>query len=145
MAFRIIQPNDHRAEEDDESPTAAKRCDLIGKPFAESELPLELFADVAGENLMLVQAFDNFVVERRKFADLLLQNFLHVIFPEFAQIVHANETFVVALGHAFLDEFEKRRPDQFRDHAVMRRPWFFADLADECGGCGFGHRMRSGK
>jgi len=36
----------------------------IDKPFAESKLPLELFADVAGENLVLVQAFDNFVVER---------------------------------------------------------------------------------
>ena len=118
---------------------------MIGQPFAESELPLELFADVAGENLVLVQAFDNFVVERGQFADLLLQNFLHVIFPEFAQIVQANETLIVPLGHAFLDELSERRPDQFRNHAVMRRLWFFADLADECGGCGFGHGMRSGK
>src|SRR4029453_13497944 len=111
----------HRAEEDDKSPAAAKRGYLIGQPFAESELPLELFADVAGENLMLVQAFYNFVVERGQFADLLLQNFLHVLFPEFAQIVQADETGPVPIGHSLFDKFEKRRPDQFGQHAVVRR------------------------
>ena len=90
---------------------------------------------------MLLQAFDDFVIERRKFADLILQNFLHVIFSEFTEIVQANETFAVQLGHAFPDELEERRPDQFCDLSLVRRSRFFADLADVCSGRALLHRI----
>ena len=69
---------------------------------------------------MLLQAFDDFLVECGKFADLVLQHFLHVIFAEFAQIIQTDKTFIVPLGHAFLDELNQRRPDQFGDRALMR-------------------------
>ena len=47
--------------------------------------------DVAGKNLVLLQALDDFLVERGKFADLVLQDFFYVILAEFAQIVEADE------------------------------------------------------
>jgi hypothetical protein len=90
---------------------------------------------------VLLQAFDDFLVERREFADLLLQNFLHVIFAEFAQVIEADKTFVVPAGLTFFDELKKRRPNQFRNHSAVRRFRFFANLADKCGGSGFAHRI----
>src|ERR1043166_10042675 len=41
------------AKQDDESPTTAEGRDPVGEAFAESELLIELFADVAGENFVL--------------------------------------------------------------------------------------------
>src|SRR4029079_8346558 len=55
-----------RAKCDEKFPTAAKLSDVIGEPLAESQLFLELLADVAGENFMLLQALDHFLVERGK-------------------------------------------------------------------------------
>ena len=52
-------------------PTAAKLCDVVGEALAESEFPFELFAEVAGKNLVLFQAFDHFLVQRGKFANLV--------------------------------------------------------------------------
>src|SRR6266496_4336786 len=75
------------AEEDDKSPATAKRGYLMGQPFAESELLFELFADVVRKNLVLLQTFDDFVVECGEFSDLLLKHFLDVIFPEFTKII----------------------------------------------------------
>ena len=60
---------------------------------------------------MLFQAFDDFLVERGKFADLVLQDFFYVILSEFAQIVETDESFAILAGPLFLDELEKRRPD----------------------------------
>jgi len=56
---------------------------------------------------MLLQAFDDFVIECRKLADLILQNLFHVIFAEFAEIIKADKPFAVLLRHSFLDELEK--------------------------------------
>jgi len=53
--------------------------------------------------------------------------------------IEANETFLVQVGHFLFDELEKRRPNQFRDHSVVRRPRFFANLTDQWCGCGFAH------
>ena len=118
---------------------------MIGQPFAESELPLELLLDVAREDFMLVQTFDDFLIQRRKFAEFVLKHVFDIFLPELAEILQANETFVVPLGHAFLDELSERWPDQFRDHAVMRRLRFLADLADNCGGRCFTHRISLSK
>jgi hypothetical protein len=70
-----------------------------------------LLLDVAGKNLVLFQAFDDFLVERGKFADLVLQDFFYVILPEIAQIVETDESFAIQAGPFFLRELEKRRPD----------------------------------
>ena len=66
--------------------------------------------------LWLYQALDDFLIERGKLADLILQNFSDVIFPEFAEVIETDKTFIVPLGSALLDEFEKRRPNQPRHH-----------------------------
>ena len=97
------------------------------------QLGLELFADVVRKDLVLLQAFDDFIIERGKFADFLLQHFLHVIFPEVAQITQTDKTVSVPARQALLDEFEERRSNQFGRHSVVRRLRFLADLADKFG------------
>src|SRR6266496_2806939 len=129
------------AEENDESPAAAKRGYLVGQPFAESELPLELLLDVAREDFMLVQTFDDFLIEDRKFAEFVLEDVFDIFLPELAEIIQTDKTFPVPIGHALLDEFEERRPDQFCDHSVVRRFRSLANLANKCGRRGFTHRI----
>ena len=58
--------------------------------------------DVAGKNFVLFQAFDDFLVERGKLADFVLQDFLYVILAEISQIVEADELFAVQAGCFFL-------------------------------------------
>ena len=55
---------------------------------------------------MLLQTFDDFIVERGKFSDLILENFFDILLSELAEIVQANEAFPVPAGHALLDELE---------------------------------------
>jgi len=69
---------------------------------------------------VLFQALNDLIVESGKFPDLVFQNFLHLILSEFAQILEANEGFIIEVGDFLFDELEKRRPNQFGDHAVLR-------------------------
>src|SRR6267378_566756 len=108
--------------------------------FAKGQFLFELLLDVAGKNLVLFQAFDDFLVERGKFADLVLQDFFYVILPEIAKIVETDEPFVVQAGRCLLDELEKRRPNQLRHHSTVRRFCFLADLTDQRCGCSSVHR-----
>src|SRR6266550_5005018 len=75
---------DNSAKRDQKFPTAAKFGDPVGESLAKREFPFELFNDVARKNLMLFQAFDDFLVQRGKFADLVFQNLLYVILPKLA-------------------------------------------------------------
>ena len=80
---------------------------MIGQPLAESEFLFELFADVAGENLVLLQALDHFLVQRGQLANLVFQNFFDVILAEFAQVFEADEPFAVQVGQFLLDKLEE--------------------------------------
>src|SRR5439155_17810032 len=111
---------DNSAKCNEEFPTAAELGDAVRKTFTKGKFLFELLLDVAGENLVLFQAFDDFLVERRKFADLVLQDFFYIILPEIAQIVEADEPFAVQVGFFLLDELEKRWPNQLRDHSAVR-------------------------
>src|SRR5438874_73568 len=75
---------DNSAKCNEKFPAAAKFGDPVGESLAKREFPFELFNDVARKNLMLFQAFDDFLVQRGKFADLVFQNFLDVILPKLA-------------------------------------------------------------
>ena len=119
-----------RAKRDEKFPTTAKLSDVVGESLAKGQLFLELFADVAGENLMLLQAFDDFMVKGGKLADLLLQNIFHVILSEFAQVIETDEPLAVQGGCFFLDELEKRWSNQFRHHSAVGRFRLFAYLTD---------------
>src|SRR5213080_3685701 len=81
----------HRAKANEKFPTAAELRDAVGELLPKSELPFKLFADVAGKNLVLLQALDDFLVERGKFADLVFQNLFDVIRTEFPQVIEADE------------------------------------------------------
>src|SRR6516162_2798259 len=73
-------PDDqNRAERNEKFPTPAEICDVVGESLAESQLSFELFADVAGKNLVLLQTLDHFLVERGKLANLVFQNLFDVI------------------------------------------------------------------
>ena len=78
---------------------------------------------------MLLQTFDDFLVERGELPDFILQHLLHVIFPEFAEIIQTDKAFIVPLGHAFLDELDERWPNQLRHHPVVQRLLFLTNLA----------------
>jgi len=88
--------------------------------FAKGQFLFELFLDVAGKNLVLFQAFDDFLVERGKFANFVLQDFFYVILSEFAQVVETDEPFAVQVGFFLADELEKVRPNQVRHHSAVR-------------------------
>ena len=122
------------AKGNEEFPTPTELGDTVGESFAKSQFFFELLLDVAGKNLVLFQAFDDFLVERRKFSNLVLQNLFHVILAEFAQVIETDEPFAVQVGQFLFDELEERRPNQLRDHSAVRRLWFFANLANQwCG------------
>ena len=101
----------NRAERNEKFPTAAELGDVVGESLAESKFPFELFADVAGQDLVLLQTLDHFVVERGKLANLVLQNLFDIIRAEFAQVIEANEPFAVQVWQLLVDELEKRWPD----------------------------------
>src|SRR5206468_12365207 len=96
---------DNSAKCNEEFPTAAELGDAVRKTFTKGKFLFELLLEVAGKNLVLVKAFDDFLVERGKFANLLLQNFFYIILPEIAQIVEADEPFAVQVGFFLLGEF----------------------------------------
>jgi len=52
---------------------------------------LELFTEVAGKDLVLLQTFDDFVIERGKFADLVLEHVFDIFLSELAEIVQADK------------------------------------------------------
>jgi hypothetical protein len=130
---------DNSAECNEKFPTAAELGDVVGESLAKREFLFELLLDVTGENLVLFQAFDDLLVERGKFANLVFQDLFDVILAEFPQVIEADESSAVQVGQFLLDELEKRRPNQFRDHSAVRRLRFFANLTDQwCGYC-FAH------
>jgi hypothetical protein len=79
---------------------------------------------------VLLQTLDDFLVERGKFANLVLKYLFDLFLPEFPQVVEADERFAVQVGKFLLDEFEKRRANQFRNRSALRRLRFFANLTD---------------
>src|SRR5437660_9857771 len=70
---------DNSAKCNEEFPTTTELGDAVRKTFTKGEFLFELLLDVAGENLVLLQTFDHFLVERGKIADLFLQNVCYVI------------------------------------------------------------------
>src|SRR5436309_3255695 len=131
--------DDNNSKCNEKFPTAAELGDPVGESLAERELPFELFLDVAGKNFVLLQTLAYFMVERRKLANLILQNFFDVILSKVPQIIEADEPFGVQVGQFLLNEFEKRRSNQFRNHSAVRRLRFFANLTDQWCGYGFAH------
>src|SRR5215216_7888155 len=89
---------------------------------------------------MLVQTLDDFLIERRKFAEFVLEHVFDIFLSELAEIIQTDKTFSVPIGHALLDEIEKRWPDQFCDHSAVWRLRFSADLTDQRRGCSLAHR-----
>jgi hypothetical protein len=52
-------------------PTPAKVCDLVGQSLPKTQRLLEFFPDIFGQNFVLLETVDHFLVERRQFADSL--------------------------------------------------------------------------
>src|SRR4029077_9500139 len=104
-----------RPEDHDERPTAAKRCDPVGKVLPKSQLLVKFLPDIFGKDLVLLQAVDDFLVEGGQFPDLVLQNLFEVIAPERSEVVEADETVRIEGGYFFLDEIEQRRSDQIAE------------------------------
>src|SRR5205809_1941527 len=136
---RTDPDEDKSAKCNEKFPTAAELGNAVGESLAESEFFFELLLDVAGENLVLFQTLDHFLVERGKFADLVFQNLFDVILTEFPQVIEADERFAVQVGQFLLDELEKRRRDQFCDHSAVRRLRFLANLTHQWRCYGFAH------
>ena len=68
---------------------------------------------------MLLQTLDHFVVQRGELADFILQNFLHVIAPEFSEIVETDEALIaVPVRRFFADELGEGRPHHFANRAI---------------------------
>ena len=111
--------DEHRAKGDQKFPAATELGDVVGQSLAESQLPFELFTEIVGKDLVLLQALDDFLIKRGKLADLFLQDFFYVIFAESAQVIQTNEAFAIQAGDAFLDEFEQRWPDEVRYHSAL--------------------------
>ena len=64
-----------------------KDRDAIGEPLAKSQLLVELFADVLGENFVCAQTLDHLLIERGKLADFILEDFFDVIAAEFPEVL----------------------------------------------------------
>src|SRR5205814_8151015 len=72
---RDVRTNPHEdnsAKCNEEFPTAAELSDAVRKMFAKGKFFLELLLNVAGEDFVLLQAFNDFLVECGKLADFVL-------------------------------------------------------------------------
>jgi len=98
---------DDSAKADKKFPTAAEFGDAIGEAFAKSKFLFELLLDIAGNDLVLAQTFDDFFIERGEFSDLLLQHFLDVFFAAIANVVKANESGAIPFRMVLLDAVEQ--------------------------------------
>src|SRR5215469_2451729 len=125
-------PNEQDCSKGDQKfPAATELGDVVGESLPKREFPFELLTDVTRKNLVLFQAFDDFLVERGKLADLVFQDFLDVILPELAKIFEADERFGIEAGYFLFDELQQRRPNQFGNHSAVRRLRLFTNLADK--------------
>jgi hypothetical protein len=59
--------------------------------FPKGQLALELLLDVLGQHFVLLQTFDDLLIERGELADFILERALDVIFAKNAEIAEANE------------------------------------------------------
>src|SRR6266536_2294875 len=100
---RTDPDEDKSAKCNEKFPTAAELGNAVGESLAESEFFFELLLYVAGENLVLLQTLDYFLVERGKFADLVFQNLFDVILAKFPQVSEADEPFGVQVWQFHLD------------------------------------------
>jgi hypothetical protein len=118
---------DDSAKADKKFPTAAEFGDAIGEAFAKSKLLFELLFDVAGNDFVLPQTFDDFLIERGEFSDLILQHFLDVFLAAIADVVETNESGAIPFRMVLLDALEQRWSDYFGNLPVG---WRFRLLAD---------------
>src|SRR6202022_1345691 len=111
---------DDSAKADKKFPTAAEFGDAIGEAFAKSKFLFEFLLHGARNDLVLAQAFDDFLIERGEFSDLLLQHFLDVFFAAIADVVEANESGAIPFRMVLLDAVKQRWPDYFGNLPVVR-------------------------
>src|SRR5437763_6006619 len=84
---------DNSAKCNEEFPTAAELGDAVRKTFTKGKFLFELLLDVAGENLVLFQSFDEFLVVCSKLVDLVMRNLFYIIFSIYYKFFVANYIF----------------------------------------------------
>ena len=99
--------------------------------LAKGELALELLLDVFGQQFVLLQTFDDLLIERGELADFILERLLDVIFAEGAEIGEANELLRIPVRPLRFDELGERMPHVVADGAVLLRKCPPANLAIE--------------
>src|SRR4029077_15739309 len=111
--------------------------DFIGQMLAKGELALELFLDVFAQQFVLLQTFDDLLVERGELADFILERLLDVIFPEGAEIAEANKLLRVPVRSLQFNEFGERRPNIVANRAILgqERPTTNLAIKFSWGGC----------
>jgi hypothetical protein len=128
--IRADPHEDDSTKADEKFPTAAEFGDAIGEALAKRKFLFELLLDIARNDFVLPQAFDDFLVERGEFSDLILEHFLDVFFAAIADVVEANESGAVPFRMVLLDAVEQGRPDHFGNLPVIGRFRLPADLAN---------------
>ncbi|MFL6596136.1 MAG: hypothetical protein ACJ8HQ_11900 [Chthoniobacterales bacterium] len=89
-----------------------------------------MFFNVLRQQFMLLQALNDFLIERGQLADLLLQGSLDVFLPENPEIVEADEPLRIPLRPLRFDELGQRRPHVLSNRAVNGRFCFAANLTN---------------
>jgi hypothetical protein len=79
---------------------------------------------------VLPQTFDDFLIERGEFSDLILEHFLDVFFATITDVVEANESGAIPFRMVFPNALEQRWPDNFGNLPITRRFRFVTDLAN---------------
>ena len=110
--------------------------------FAKGQRALELFLDVFGQQFVLLQTFDDLVIERGELADFILERLLDVIFAEGAEIAEANKLLRVPVRPLRFDEFGERRPHVVADGAILRQERPATNLANYFAGRGRFHSFQ---
>jgi hypothetical protein len=70
---------------------------------------------------VLLQTFDDLLIERGELADFILERLLNVIFAEGAEIAEANKLLRVPVRPLRFDKFGERRPNVVADRAILRQ------------------------
>src|SRR5207248_8906026 len=98
--------------------------------LAKGQLALELFLDVFGQQFVLLQTFDDLLIERGELVDFTLECVFNVVSTEGAEITETNEPLRVPVRPLRFDKFGERRPQVVADGAILRQERPATNLAN---------------
>ena len=121
--------SDEGPENDQKSPASPEDRDLVGEPLSEGPLPGSFDVDVPRDQLVILEALHDLVLERGQLSPLGLEDLVDVLAPELVEVRPADPAFLTPVRVRFGDHARDGRPHGRRPHEVLPLKRLSADRA----------------